>query len=390
MAFSDLKVPPLGESVTEATVAKWLKKVGDFVNMDDLLIELETEKITLEINAPISGILTDILVQEGAVVHVEDVLGRIEATSGEQTEKPLPLQHQTQPEPAERPSAKEKIPPSVRKMAAEKDLDVQQITGSGKDGRLIKEDLLLPEGFFKELPQEGKPEKPEERVKMTRLRRTIATRLKQSQNTAAMLTSFNEIDMTHVVATRQQYKEAFEKKHGIRLGFMSFFVKAAVEALKEIPIVNAQIENDDIIYKNYYDIGVAIATPQGLVVPVIRQADYSSFVDIERTIADLSQKARAGSLSMSDLTGGTFTITNGGTFGSLLSTPILNPPQSGILGMHKIQERPVAINGVVQIRPMMYVALTYDHRIVDGREAVTFLVRVKECIEDPDRMLLTI
>lgn len=389
----DIKVPPLGESVTEATVAKWLKKAGDAVTMSDLLVELETDKVTLEINAPVSGVMSQIKINEGATVKVGDVLGMMDegaqAPAGKaapaEPEKPKPA---TQPQLVQKEEAKDKLSPAVRKMVDEKGIEAEKVQGTGKDGRLIKEDVLS----YQSAPetQSQSTGKNEERVKMSRLRKTIATRLKDAQNTAAMLTSFNEIDMTNVMAVRAKYKETFEKKYGIRLGLMSFFVKAAVVALKEMPVVNAEVKDDEIVYKNYYDISVAISAPQGLVVPVVRSADKLNFAQIEKTISDLSQKAREGSLSMNDLTGGTFTITNGGTFGSLLSTPILNPPQSGILGMHKIEDRPVVIDKAIQIRPMMYVALTYDHRIVDGRDAVLFLVRIKECIENPERILLTI
>lgn len=394
MATIDIKVPPLGESVTEATVAKWLKKEGDSVKMADLLVELETDKVTLEINAPVSGVLSQIKINEGSTVKVGDILGVMDEGGESKEEKAPPAEPEKpkaapQPEPTEKDEEKEKLSPAVRKLVDEKGIEPEQVQGTGKDGRIIKGDVLS----YQQVPTAANAEvaqKNEERVKMSRLRKTIATRLKDAQNTAAMLTSFNEIDMTSVMAVRAKYKETFEKKYGIRLGLMSFFVKAAVVALKEMPIVNAEIKDDEIVYKNYYDISVAISAPQGLVVPVVRGADKLNFAQIEQTIADLSQRAREASLSMNDLTGGTFTITNGGTFGSLLSTPILNPPQSGILGMHKIEDRPVVIDKAIQIRPMMYVALTYDHRIVDGRDAVLFLVRIKECIENPERILLTI
>jgi 2-oxoglutarate dehydrogenase E2 component (dihydrolipoamide succinyltransferase) len=389
MSAIDIKVPPLGESVTEATVAKWLKKAGDAVKMADLLVELETDKVTLEINAPVDGVLSQIKIQEGATVKVGDVLGAMEEGAGAKAAAaPEPEQPKPAPQPVEA-APQEKLSPAVRKIVDEKGLEPAQIQGSGKEGRLIKEDVMT----FQPLPQATNltdNQDREERVRMTRLRKTIATRLKEAQNTAAMLTSFNEVDMTNVMAVRAKYKDTFEKKYGSRLGLMSFFVKAAIVALKEIPVVNAEIKDDEIIYKNYYDISVAISAPQGLVVPVVRNADKLNFAQIEQTVADLSKKARDGALAMSDLTGGTFTITNGGTFGSLLSTPIINPPQSAILGMHKIEDRPVVIDKTIQIRPMMYVALTYDHRIIDGRDAVLFLVRVKECIENPERILLTI
>jgi 2-oxoglutarate dehydrogenase E2 component (dihydrolipoamide succinyltransferase) len=385
----DIKVPPLGESVTEATVAKWLKKPGNTVKMADLLVELETDKVTLEINAPVDGVLKQVAVQEGTAVKVGDILGTLEEGVTIESTKPISSEKPEETEKRVKEEAKEKLSPAVRKVVEERSVEPEQVQGTGKEGRIIKADVLS----FQERPSlavEREDQKKEERVKMTRFRKTIATRLKEAQNTAAMLTSFNEIDMTQVMAVRAKYKETFEKKYGIRLGLMSFFVKATIVALKEIPVVNAELKDDDILYKNYYDISVAISAPQGLVVPVVRNADKLSFAQVEEAIARLSQKAREEALSMSDLTGGTFTITNGGTFGSLLSTPILNPPQSGILGMHKIEDRPVVIDKTIQIRPMMYVALTYDHRIVDGREAVTFLVRVKECIENPERILLTI
>ncbi|MGI4851943.1 MAG: 2-oxoglutarate dehydrogenase complex dihydrolipoyllysine-residue succinyltransferase [Janthinobacterium lividum] len=519
-----LVVPALGESVSEATVARWLKKVGDMVKMDDPLIELETDKVTLEVNAPQAGILEQITADQGTIVQVGQALGSIgegqaqnqgpspaaeQVQNSQQNQGPVqqaevsnPLSNQGPsqatpaisgsfsygpaapqnaantpsyvpspptytaygpPQPANAPSSNayyqpapppqhtsmlqetpsqvsyqastpedsQKAPilsPAARKMAAENQISPQDIQGSGRAGRVTKQDVQHyvqhPEHSSTPSSPQPQPEnqvsqpqgqppapvpsvpqvtsmpsrqiqmtqvaQPEERVRMTRLRQRIAERLKEAQNTAAMLTTFNEIDMSHVMATRESYREKFEKRFGIKLGFMSFFVKAAVSALKEIPSVNAEIEDDYIVYKNHYDIGVAVSAPQGLVVPVVRDADHLNFAEIENSISQLSEKARTGKLSMSDLSGGTFTITNGGVFGSLMSTPILNPPQSGILGMHKIQKRPVAIDDRVEIRPMMYVALTYDHRIIDGREAVTFLVRIKENIEDPQRILLGI
>ena len=331
---TEIKVPTLGESVTEATVARWLKKPGDAVKADEPLVELETDKVTLEAPAPVSGVLAEVFVNEGDTVAAAGILGTI--SEGAAAAAPA--------KPAAAPA-----PSGPRARAGQ-----------------------------------------EERVRMTKLRQTIARRLKDAQNTAAMLTTFNEVDMTNVMAVRNAYKDVFEKKHGVKLGFMSFFLKACIEALKEIPAVNAEIDGTDLVYKNYYDVGVAVGTPTGLVVPVVRDADRLGFADIEKTIAALGKKARDGKLSMDELTGGTFTISNGGVYGSLLSTPILNPPQSGILGMHKTQDRPVAIGGKVEIRPMMYLALSYDHRIIDGREAVTFLVRVKESIEDPQRLLLSV
>lgn len=408
-----VKVPPLGESVTEATVAKWLKKVGEMVKADETLLELETDKVTLEVNAPAAGVLTNISAAEGATVAVGDLLGEIDAAATATVTAPTPA-----PAPAPTPapvsaptpapqafvaapapapaapaaSFDQKLSPAVRKIAEENGLSTAAIPGTGKDGRLIKGDVLqaLAAPGLAPANVSVAPGALEERVKMSRLRQRIAVRLKEAQNTAAMLTTFNEIDMGAVMATRKRYQEAFEKKHGVKLGFMSFFTKACVLALKEIPAINAEIQGDEIVYKNYYDISVAVSSPQGLVVPVVRGADHMSFADVEKTIGLLGRKAKDGKLSMEDMSGGTFTITNGGIFGSLMSTPILNPPQSGILGMHKIEERPRVVDGKIEVRPMMYVALSYDHRLVDGREAVTFLVRVKECIEDPERLLLDI
>lgn len=391
----DIIVPALGESVTEATVAKWFKSPGEAVNVDDLLVELETDKVTLEVNAPTSGVVQDVIVAEGDVVEVGALLGKI-------TEGAVPVANTNKP--AAAPAKKEAAPvatqaadatkfsPAVRKLVEENNVNPATISASGKDGRLTKGDVLsaLESGVPAAAPVAASVsnELREERVRMTRLRQRIAQRLKDSQNTAAILTTFNEVDMSQVMALRNEYKDAFLKKHGVKLGFMSFFAKAAITALKELPAVNAEIQGDELIYKNYYDIGVAVGTPQGLVVPIVRDADKLSFAGIEQTIADLGVKARDGKLSIDDMTGGTFTISNGGVYGSLVSTPIINPPQAGILGLHKIQERPVAENGQVVIRPMMYLALSYDHRIIDGKEAVTFLVRIKECIEDPQRLLL--
>ncbi|MCP5361170.1 MAG: 2-oxoglutarate dehydrogenase complex dihydrolipoyllysine-residue succinyltransferase [Hyphomicrobiales bacterium] len=395
---SDIIVPQLGESVSEATVAKWYKKEGDAVAKDELLVELETDKVTLEVNALTSGALKEIKAKEGDTVEVGAVLGSIEeGASGNASASPALAVSAPQPAapaspapatPSSVPAAAGNIAqsgPAARKLASETGVDTGSIQGSGKDGRITKGDILQTVASGGTVA----PVSPrEERVRMTKLRKTIATRLKDAQNTAAILTTFNEIDMTNVIALRNEYKDAFEKRHGIKLGFMSFFLKAAIAALQEIPAVNAEIDGDDIVYKNYYDIGVAVGTPQGLVVPVVRNADQLDFAGIEGTIAQYGKKARDGKLTMKELTGGTFTISNGGVYGSLMSTPIINPPQSGILGMHKTMERPVAINGKVEIRPMMYIALSYDHRIIDGREAVTFLVRVKETIEDPRRLLL--
>lgn len=389
----ELLVPALGESVTEATIAKWFKKEGEAVKLDDLLVELETDKVTLEVNATASGVLGKINFAEGDTVQIGDLLTIIDEKGvASSSSAPAPAAAKIEQAPSSAPAAAPAaapaksgavMSPAAGKIATENNVSASQIAASGKDGRITKGDVLTA--------LESKPvavsDRQEERVKMSRLRKKIAERLKASQNTAAILTTFNEVDMTNILALRNQYKEKFEKKHGVKLGFMSFFVKASLAALQEIPAVNAEIDGDDIVYKNYNDIGVAVGTPQGLVVPVLRNAEKMSFADIEKTIGDFGKRARDGKLTMSDLTGGTFSVSNGGVYGSLLSTPIINPPQSGILGMHKTQERPVAINGKVEIRPMMYLALSYDHRIVDGKEAVTFLVRVKECIENPERLL---
>ncbi len=386
----------MGESITEATIARWLKKKGDAVAMDEPLVELETDKVTLEVSAPSAGVLTDVLVSEGATVEVGTLLGKVTegATQAPAAESPKKETPPPPPKPTEAPApnVSEAIPlaPSVRKLTTENQIDPQNIQGQGKDGRITKGDVL---SYIEQPKPQASPQKSEarvERVRMSRLRQRIAERLKEAQNTAAILTTFNEADMTNVMALRAQLKDSFEKRYGVKLGFMSFFVKACIVALKEVPAVNAEIDGDELIYKNYYDIGVAVGAPQGLVVPVVRDADKKSFSDIEKDIASLGQKARDGKLSMEDLTGGTFTISNGGIYGSLMSTPIINPPQSGILGMHKIQERPIALNGKVEIRPMMYLALSYDHRIIDGKEAVTFLVRIKECLENPERILLDV
>jgi 2-oxoglutarate dehydrogenase E2 component (dihydrolipoamide succinyltransferase) len=392
----EIKVPQLGESVTEATIAKWYKKPGESVKADELLVELETDKVTMEVNAPTSGVLKVVKKATGEVVTPSEIIGSIEAGAVAET----PATSQAEPASSNVQAAAEKpLSPAVRKTVEEKNIDPATITGTGKDGRITKGDLIAPTtSVAVSKPASAAPqnnmvisgEKPVERVRMSRLRKRIAERLKDSQNTAAMLTTFNEVDMGYVMNMRNQYKDNFEKKHGVKLGFMSFFVKAAIAALQEIPAVNGEIEGDDIIYKHFYDIGVAVGTEQGLVVPVIRDADRLSFAEIEKTIGGLGKKAREGKLSMEDLSGGTFTISNGGTYGSLLSTPIINPPQSGILGMHKIQERPMVIGGKIEIRPMMYLALTYDHRIIDGKEAVTFLVRIKELIEAPERLLLSL
>ncbi len=403
---TEIKVPTLGESVTEATVARWLKKVGDAINVDDPLVELETDKVTLEVNAQAAGTLAEIVAAEGANVAVGALLGVIGAGSGAApapaAAAPAPAVAAAAPTPAAVQSAP--VMPAAAKIAADNGIDTGAIAGTGKDGRVTKGDVLaaidtpkaaapVPAPAPKAAPAPSGPRAKadrEERVRMTRLRQRIAERLKEAQNTAAMLTTFNEVDMTNVIAMRNQLKDAFEKKHGVKLGFMSFFVKACLVALKELPAVNAEIDGTDLVYKNYYDIGVAVGTPQGLVVPVVRDADKLSFAGVEKTIGELGKKARDGKLSMEDLSGGTFTISNGGVYGSLMSTPILNTPQSGILGMHKTMDRAVVVNGKVEVRPMMYLALSYDHRIIDGREAVTFLVRVKECIENPERILLDV
>ncbi len=423
---TDIKVPTLGESVTEATVARWLKKIGDAVAMDDPLVELETDKVTLEVNAPAAGTLSEIAVAEGSNVAVGAVLGRIgdgaakAAAPGRAQPAAAVAQSETRaPAAAAAASASasaggniavlERSGPAVRKLVEENKLDPAKIPATGKDGRLTKGDVLaqIERGGVAAAPATAgakpapapppaaprPPREPgarEERVRMTRLRRRIAERLKEAQNNAAMLTTFNEVDMTEVMALRERYRDSFEKKYGVRLGYMSLFVKACIVGLKEIPAVNAEIDGEDIIYKNHYDVGVAVGTEQGLVVPVVRDADRLNFAEIEKTIAELGRRARDGKLSLEDLSGGTFTISNGGIYGSLMSTPILNPPQSGILGMHKIQKRPMVVGERVEARPMMYLALSYDHRIVDGREAVTFLVRVKECIENPERMLFDV
>lgn len=398
----EIIVPSLGESVSEATIAKWFKKVGDSVKADEPLVELETDKVTMEVNAPASGALKSINVPEGKTVAVGAVLGLIEVgAAGAAASKPAAPTATTnnrQP-PAAAPSSQPQAGPAARKMLEETGIPASSISGTGKDGRVTKGDVLEATSGQRSAVSEKTSSlttdnrqlttaKPEERVKMSKLRQVIAKRLKESQNTAAILTTFNEIDMSNVIALRTEYKDAFEKKHGVRMGFMSLFVKAAVNALKEIPAVNAEIQGDEIVYKNHYDIGVAVGTEQGLVVPVVRNADQLSLAEIEKEIGKLAEKARLGSLAMSDLSGGTFTVSNGGVYGSLMSTPIINPPQSAILGMHKTEERPIAVKGQVVIRPMMYVALSYDHRIIDGKESVTFLVRVKEAIEDPRRLLL--
>jgi 2-oxoglutarate dehydrogenase E2 component (dihydrolipoamide succinyltransferase) len=430
--MAEIRVPTLGESVTEATIGKWFKKAGDVVAVDEPVVELETDKVTIEVPSPAAGVLTDVAAKDGETVAVGALLGAIKEGAGavpagrpdQKTERAKavdagPEQPQLKEDrpPAEAPprAAPPKtvaakvagtdtpVAPSVRKLAAETVMDVAAVPGTGKDGRVTKGDMLaaIERAAAQPTPvaqpaaalQVRAPSPPddaarEERVRMTRLRQTIARRLKEAQNTAAMLTTFNEVDMTEVMALRTRYRELFERRHGVKLGFMGFFVRACVQALKEIPAVNAEIDGTDIIYKNYYHIGIAVGTERGLVVPVVRDCDQKSLAEIEKAIADFGRRARDGALKIEELQGGTFTITNGGIYGSLMSTPILNAPQSGILGMHKIQERPMVVGGKIEPRPMMYLALSYDHRVVDGREAVTFLVRVKECLEDPARLML--
>ena len=397
----EIRVPALGESVTEATIAKWFRQTGEAVKADEPLVELETDKVTVEVPAPASGKLSSISAEPGVTVNVGALLGMIEeGAAGAAPSKPAEAPKKVEAAPAAK-AAEQTLSPAVRKMVEENKVDTAAVSGTGKDGRLTKGDVIAhlekPAAEAKPLVIPAAPAPAarapsdasrEERVKRSRLRLTIARRLKDAQNTAAMLTTFNEVDMTATMALRNQYKDIFEKKHGVKLGFMSFFVKACIQALKEIPAVNAEIDGDDIVYKNFYNIGVAVGTDKGLVVPVLRDADMLSFAGIEKTISEYGKRARDGNLQIADMQGGTFTISNGGVYGSLMSTPILNAPQSGILGMHKIQERPMAINGQVVIRPMMYLALSYDHRIVDGKEAVTFLVRVKENLEDPQRTIL--
>ena len=412
--MTEIRVPTLGESVTEATIGRWFKKAGDAVAVDEPLVELETDKVTIEVPAPSAGTLGEIVAKDGETVAVGALLGQINDGAAE----PPPSRPQRPPRPPPgrppplplRPPLRRRLrrrtrrwAPSVRKISAESGIDAATVPGSGKDGRVTKGDMLAaiekaasaptpvnqPAAAVQvRAPSPADDAAREERVKMTRLRQTIARRLKDVQNTAAMLTTFNEVDMSHIMAMRAQYKDVFEKKHGSKLGFMGFFTKACVQALKDIPAVNAEIDGTDLIYKNYYHIGVAVGTDKGLVVPVVRDCDHKSIAEIEKSIADFGRRARDGQLKIDEMQGGTFTITNGGIYGSLMSTPILNAPQSGILGMHKIQERPMAIGGKVEIRPMMYLALSYDHRVIDGKEAVTFLVRVKESLEDPARLVL--
>jgi 2-oxoglutarate dehydrogenase E2 component (dihydrolipoamide succinyltransferase) len=407
----EIRVPTLGESVTEATVAKWLKNVGDTVAADEPLGELETDKVSLEVPSPSAGVLAEILAEDGVDVLVGAVLGSLdENAAGATASSKAPSAAQAVPADAPTVANTPVLSPAVRKLVDDNDLDPAQIPATGARGQITKGDVLAfmesaatpkaaapasPPPVPTALPAGALPERPEdprgeERVRMSRLRQIIAQRLKEAQNTAAMLTTYNECRMDALMALRSEYRDAFEKKHGVRLGFLSFFVKAAIIALKEIPSVNAEIHGDEIIYKNYYDIGVAVGTPQGLVVPVVRDADKMSFADIENTVSEYGRRARDGKLTIAEMTGGTFTISNGGVYGSLMSMPILNPPQSGILGMHTIQKRPVVIDDEIKIASMMYLAMSYDHRIVDGREAVTFLVRMKECLEDPQRLLIDV
>ena len=408
---TEIKVPTLGESVTTATVARWIRKVGETVAQDEPIVELETDKVTVEVNAPEAGTIEAIAADEGAEVEVGALLCTIGAGTGaaaapKKAEPAAEARPAANPQPGVNPPPPPSGPvartghapmPAAQKMMTEQKVDAAQVEGTGKDGRITKGDVLA---FIEKPAAAPAPAAPraqraadarEERVKMTRLRKTIAARLKEAQNTAAMLTTFNEVDMGPVMALRAEYKDVFEKKHkGIRLGFMSFFVRACIAALREFPAVNAEIDGDEIVYKNFVNMGIAVSSPSGLVVPVLRDADQMNFPQIEGAIADFGKRARDGALKLDELSGGSFSITNGGVFGSLMSTPIINPPQSAILGMHKIQDRPMAVGGKVEIRPMMYLALSYDHRIIDGREAVSFLVRVKESIEDPRRLLLDI
>ena len=403
-------VPTLGESVTEATVAKWLKKSGDAVNEDEPIIELETDKVSVEVTSPKTGVITEITVQEGQTVEVGAQLGLIGdsgakvATQSEESEKPkiekIEVEEEIKPKPKKEKEEEKVIQlnverksepsPAAKRIIEENKIDISSVQGSGRRGQILKSDLIGLMGVNPGLDKKFQEKGPEERVKMSRLRATIAKRLKEAQNTAAMLTTFNEIDMSMIMQIRKDNKDEFEKMYGVKLGFMSFFVKACVNALQTFTAVNAEIQGEEIVYKNYYNIGVAVGTDKGLVVPVVRGADQMSFADIEKEIITLGGKARNGQLSIDELQGGTFTITNGGIYGSMLSTPILNPPQSGVLGMHNIVQRPIVIDGKIEIRPMMYLALSYDHRIIDGKEAVFFLVRVKEILEDPRRLFLNL
>ncbi|WP_421905127.1 2-oxoglutarate dehydrogenase complex dihydrolipoyllysine-residue succinyltransferase [Mameliella sp.] len=402
----DVMVPTLGESVSEATVSTWFKKVGDTVAQDEMLCELETDKVSVEVPAPAAGTLTEIVAEEGTTVQADAKLAVLSSGGAAVAAAPAPdeaaqgKQYQTPPAGDAGPGKDIKDGPAAEKAMAEAGIKREQVQGTGRDGRATKADVAAAVAAASAAPAASAPAAAprapvpaedagrEERVKMTRLRQTIARRLKDAQNTAAILTTYNEVDMTETMALRKEYKDLFEKKHGVRLGFMSFFTKACCHALKEVPEVNAEIDGNEIVYKNFVHMGIAAGTPQGLVVPVIRDADQMSFAEIEKAIGEKGRRARDGKLSMAEMQGGTFTISNGGVYGSLMSSPILNPPQSGILGMHKIQDRPMVINGEIKIRPMMYLALSYDHRIVDGKGAVTFLVRVKEALEDPRRLLM--
>jgi len=413
--MADILVPTLGESVSEATIGKWFKKPGDAVAVDEPLVELETDKVTIEVPAPAAGTLAEISAKDGDTVAVGAILGMIKEGAGGAKAAPAKAAPAAEAKPAAKPAsaapaqppkvaaADAPLAPSVRKIAAETGTDPSKVDGTGKDGRVTKGDMMAaieraastptpvtqPAAAIQvRAPSPADDASREERVKMTRLRQTIARRLKDAQNTAAMLTTFNEVDMSHVMALRNQYKDMFEKRHGVKLGFMGFFVKACVAALKDIPAVNAEIDGTDLIYKNYYHMGVAVGTEKGLVVPVIRDCDHKTLAQIEKDISDAGKRARDGQLKIEEMQSGTFTISNGGVYGSLMSTPILNAPQSGILGMHKIQERPVVVAGKIEVRPMMYLALSYDHRVVDGQQAVTFLVRVKDVLEDPARLVL--
>jgi len=388
----DLLVPTLGESVTEATVSKWLKEVGDSVKADEPVVELETDKVSVSVPSPETGILSEIKIQAGTTVNVGTVLGSIGAGSaGAIKKETVKVSQPVKPKIVEAPiSKKEILSPAVKRIVEEKRIDISTISGSGRDGRILKGDLLESMGLPSSPSSARLTKGDEERVKMTRLRLTIAKRLKEAQDNAAMLTTFNEIDMSRIIEMRAEYKEGFQKRYGVKLGFMSFFVRSCVEALKAFPIINAEIQQDEIVYKNYYNIGVAVGTEKGLVVPVVRDADELSFADIEKQIIALGEKAKTGQLSIEELQGGTFTITNGGIYGSMLSTPILNLPQSGVLGMHNIVQRAVVVDGKVEVRPIMYLALSYDHRIIDGKDAVSFLVRVKEYLEDPRRLFLNL
>jgi len=416
--MAEIKVPTLGESVSEATVAKWLKKEGDSVAADETIVELETDKVTLEVNAPSAGIISRIIAPEGSNVGVGAILGEIGAGSAANDTKNAPKADPIAPPPATpvpavavqsapTPAGDSRNGPAANKMMADNNINASAVSGTGKDGRVTKGDVINhmeggspapakqsppPQTSFPSAPTAPRGTGPrEERVKMTRLRQSIAKRLKEAQNTAAMLTTFNEVDMTAIMEMRNDYKDAFEKKYKVKLGFMSFFVKAAINALKEFPAVNAEIDGDDIVYKNYYDLGIAVSTPQGLIVPVVKDCDTKSMAQIEKDIADVGARAKDGKVTMDEMKGGTFTITNGGIFGSMLSTPILNTPQVAILGMHNIVQRPVVMpNGEIKARPIMYLAMSYDHRIIDGKEAVSFLVRIKQALEDPQRLVLEI